>query len=201
MTITHGYATLAQIKARLGIADIASDALLEDAVTQASRVIDGYCGRRFWADSSASSRDYLACHDGSHVATDDLSTVTGATVTVDANGDGIAETVWQAGWFVALPRNGVRGGVEGWPCTQLDATSGRLFPARGVVSVAGKWGWAAVPAPVTAACLSVAAAIHESRNAPFGVAGSGEYGVFRVQGLDRQTEEQLRPYRSLAAVA
>lgn len=62
MSITNGYATRNQIKAalRIGTADTVDDDLIDNCAGAASRLIDGYCNRKFWAVGSATSRVYQA---------------------------------------------------------------------------------------------------------------------------------------------
>ncbi len=52
MAITNGYCTLAELKASLAITDSVDDTPLEAAVTAASRMIDDYTGRFFYADGT-----------------------------------------------------------------------------------------------------------------------------------------------------
>ena len=54
MAITNGYATLAELKARMGIplADTADDTILEAVIESASRMIDRFCGRQFFQNAA-----------------------------------------------------------------------------------------------------------------------------------------------------
>jgi len=52
MAITNGYCSLAEIKSALRITDSVDDSLLELSVNAASREIDGYCERVFYASST-----------------------------------------------------------------------------------------------------------------------------------------------------
>jgi hypothetical protein len=49
------------------------------------------------------------------------------------------------------------------------------------VEVTGVFGWPAVPAPVVQATMLVASELFRLRDAPFGVAGFGEFGAVRVR--------------------
>ncbi|MGA1076569.1 MAG: phage head-tail connector protein, partial [Ilumatobacteraceae bacterium] len=55
MSITNGYCTLADLKTILRIADNVDDTMLEARITEASRVIDQHCDRRFYADTAATA--------------------------------------------------------------------------------------------------------------------------------------------------
>src|SRR3990167_6996553 len=79
MAITSGYATLAEIKALVGVTAATHEADLERAVEAASRRIDGWCGRYFYQDASTSAREYTP-DDDLVLAGDDISTATGLTV-------------------------------------------------------------------------------------------------------------------------
>ena len=68
MAITNGYCSLAEIKAALRIpsADTVDDALLETAVESASRLVDGFAGRNFYANGTATRyytpEDRIVCN-------------------------------------------------------------------------------------------------------------------------------------------
>jgi len=61
MAITNGYCTQDELKTFVGIptSDSADDSLIDDAVTAASRQIDAFCGRQFYADGAASARKFF----------------------------------------------------------------------------------------------------------------------------------------------
>lgn len=85
MAITNGYATLNELKARVGIpvADTTDDAILEAVVEAASRTIDVVCNRQFF--SSAAQTRYFDVHSGVKVFIDDLQSAT--LVATDRNLD------------------------------------------------------------------------------------------------------------------
>ena len=61
MAITNGYCTQNELKTFVGIptSDTADDSLLDDAINAASRQIDAFCGRYFYADGSTSARKFF----------------------------------------------------------------------------------------------------------------------------------------------
>ena len=61
MAITNGYCNQNQLKAFVGIptSDSVDNDLLDDAVNAASRQIDAFCGRIFYAQSSATARKFF----------------------------------------------------------------------------------------------------------------------------------------------
>ncbi len=139
----------------------------------------------------------------------DLVSVT--TLKTDASGDGIFETVWTTGDYQLLTANGtpnVNAGPEAKPYTQIKAIGAQTFPCAWAwnsradrVEITGTWGWPQVPVGVREACKLLAVESGKLlREAPFGVAGFGEFGVVRVRD-NRKAMAYLAPYRrGLAAV-
>lgn len=183
MALGDSYATLAQLKAHLGITDAIDDTLLTNALASTSRGIELVCGRVFNDAGSASAREYPP-QTGRKVYTDDFHTTTGLVVATDADANGVYETVWTSAQYRAGPLNGVVGGQPGWPFYRLRAAVGSsftLYEGDCLVQVTARWGWAAVPDPIRQACLVVASEMHKLKDAPFGVAGFGDYGAVRVR--------------------
>ena len=177
------------------------------AITSASRAVDAFCDRDFADAGSVSARKFAPC-SGYEVEVDDFSTTTGLLVATDT---GYNETYGHALTigtdFRVEPVNQRRGGLA-WP---THATR----PARDLVGVRVPgpdrrtalrsglrgWGWATVPEPVKQATKVMAAAYYKMGEAPFGVAGFGEYGAIRVRD-NPVAANLLRPYaRAAIAVA
>lgn len=200
MAITNGYCTLAEIKAFVNIVDSNDDNELEDAVNSASRQIDAYCGRKFYADGSTSAKVYRT-RNPYMVVVDDISTSTGLVLKYDDSDDGIYETTVASTEFVLLPLNGEAFGIDGLGFTSIELlTDGpHEFPTthtnnRPRVQVTANWGFAAVPEPVRQACLMLSSENFAMRNTPLGIAGVGEFGVLAVR-QNRQITRMLDPYR------
>ena len=183
MTITAGLVTLAEIRARLQFAtdDTADDSILEAVVMGVSRLIENYCGRKFYADTADATRYYTAEFADLLFLDDDLISVT--TLKTDTDGDRTYETTWTASTHYELePANA---SVDGQPYTRIATApnSAYLFPvgmARGV-QVVGKFGYATtVPTAVKEACLLQCERIYKRKDAPFGVLGSAEMGQMMV---------------------
>ena len=88
MTITNGYATLAEVKREAAIEslDVVDDAVLEQCIEDASRLIDGHCGgRQFYA--AAASYQYDAPRDGDRTLWLGQDWLSFSAIT---NGDGVA---------------------------------------------------------------------------------------------------------------
>lgn len=197
MAIGEPYATVTELKARLDIADSVDDTRLTQALNAASYGVDRYCGRTFSQADSGSARVYPGAADRRLVSTDDHHTAA-PTVETDDDGDGAFETAWSAADFQLEPINGVVGGRSGWPFTRLVAVGSRRFPAGPAarVRVTATWGWVAVPAPVKEATLIVAEEVFKLADAPFGVAGFGEFGAMRVR-MNSAAVTMLEPFRRL----
>lgn len=201
MAIVNGYTTLLELKGFVGIpaADTGDDTLLELAVETASRWIDHYTGRRFWIDVAVVARTYTAT-TYNLLDVDPISTLTGLVVKTDDNDDGTYETTWTIGTdFRAAPANAAANGV---PWNQLVAIGSRTFPTATSrrfpgVEVTAKGGWpAAPPSDIKQACLLQSARLWKRKDAPFGVAGSADFGEMRLlSALDPTVTDLLSPYR------
>ena len=193
------YATLAELRAYVGIpvADTADDTLLTLALDAAASEIDAYTDRTF-TQSAASARTYTAT-SATQVDVTPFATTTGLVVKTDDDADGTFETTWVLNTDYRLEP--VNAAADGRPWTRLVSLGTRTFPRhtyRPGVEVVAAWGWgAAVPAAVKQANLLQAARLWQRKNAPFGVAGSVEFGseVRLLDELDRDVQRLLRAYR------
>jgi hypothetical protein len=181
------YATVEELKSRLGITDTTDDFELTLAVQAASRSIDEICGRYFWRGTD--TRTYVP-ESLWRQATDDLVSVT--TLKVDQDGDGAYEQTWTSGTDYALEvapgRYNVSSKGEQWPYTGFTAVnSGKLLPFiypwrhLDAIQITGVFGWPAVPLSVKQAALIAGTDLFKMKDAPFGVAGIGDLGVLRIK--------------------
>ena len=90
MAIIDGYATLADLKARLDITSDDKDAILEQVIEAASRQVDGWCGRPF--ASGEATRQLTADNSGMVIMPNDLHTI--SEIAVDRDDDRVYETIW-----------------------------------------------------------------------------------------------------------
>jgi len=205
MAITNGYATLAEIKAYLSISDTTDDTLLEKLVESSSRSIDKIANRRFYADTSATTRLYRAYSD-IFVYTDDISGTSGLVVKVDEDGNGTySKTVTLNTDFILDP---LTASALGRPFTQLTMVSNTetwpIFPGltqnglRPGVQVTAKFGWPSVPSDVNVACLILTADLYKRKDAPGGVLGLGDLGVIRMSPVGRDVSQMVRAYQKIA---
>lgn len=199
MALGASYATTAELKSYAGDSEATDDTKYDDALAAASRSIDKYCHRQFNVASSATARVYYP--GGSHVVqVDDISTTTGLVIKTDEGNDGTYEVTWDAADYQLEPINGVVDGETGWPYWMIRAVRSRTWPGRhsledtAPLQVTATWGWAAVPSPVKMACLMLGMeTLKLAREAPFGVAGFGAFGVVRVRDNPRAMA-LLQPY-------
>lgn len=196
MALGDSYATLAQLKARLDITDTTDDDRLTASLASGSREIEAWCGRQFNDAATATARVYrtTTCY---RTTVDDFSTTTGLIVATDTDDDGTYDETWTSADYELEPFNGVVSGMSGWPYNRILAVESLRFPTgrrRATVQVTARWGWTAVPAPVQEACLMIASGTFKAGDAPFGVAGFGEFGPVRVR-MNTQAQTLLAPYR------
>lgn len=192
MTITNGYATLAEIRAELGnyvASDTSDDSRLEVAVESASRLIDNHTGRRFWQDGSVATREYdVDPNEPYCLYVDDISTTTGLLVKVDTDDDGTFETSLTITTdFILRPLNaGDESPVRPYTEVYRLTTSG-TFPILGSgrpgAQVTAKFGWPAVPMDVKRACLILATQLFKAGDAAFGILQMGDGSGTRVSAI------------------
>ena len=201
------YATVDEIHDLIRIDDDADDAVIEAALSGASRAIDHACDPRpgHWRQFgrtdtpqdrwfTPSRRGYSAPWRDQWVAiTDDIASSSGVLVAADLTGDGSYVEITGT---TLLPRNA---GAQGLPWDSILFT-GSSMPIPPIIAesvkVTAEWGWPAVPGPIHEACLIQTNRLIMRRDAPFGVAGSPEVGseVRLLARLDPDVETMVRPY-------
>lgn len=192
------YAPLETLKSRLGISDADDDFELHGACFAASRSVEQYCERVFYRSQSEARtfvpRGYYCLKLPEF---NDLVSV--SSLKTDATGDGTFEVTWSSTDYQLLPN--ATSGPETKPYAQVKAVGTRTFPvpatvlARSdLVEITGVWGWPSVPYMVREATLILAADYWKLKDAPFGVAGFGDFGPMRVRDNHR-VAALLDPYR------
>jgi len=207
MTITNGYATRNQVKAalRIGTADTIDDDLIDNCVGAASRLIDGYCNRRFWSNGTA-TRVYQA-EDSFYCSIDDIAG-TAITLKTSSFADGNFDVTWKASDYQLEPLNGNLDGLT-WSYDKIRAVGDYLFPTvnanygeQALVQVTAVFGWPSVPEPVTQATIIQASRIFKRYDSPLGVVGFGDLGQIRVSRyLDPDMAQLVEPYRRMRIYA
>lgn len=183
MAIGDPYATLADLKDRLGdISDAEDDDILNGALASASDGVEDFTRRQFNKETVASARVYYPV--GFRIAhVDDFHTDTDLVIATDESGDGSFSTTWSGSDFQLEPLNGMRGGQPGWPFWHIRAVGDRRFPLndRAALQVTAQWGWGAVPDQVREATLILAEDLAKLKDTPFGVGGFGDFGRIRAR--------------------
>jgi hypothetical protein len=208
MAITNGYATRNQIKAalRIGTADNIDDDLIDNCAGAASRLIDGYCNRKFWSVGSATSRVYTA-EDDYYCSIDDIAG-TALTLKTSSLADGVFDVTWTVTDYQLEPLNGNLDGLT-WSYDKIRAVGDYLFPnvnanygSQALVQVTATFGWPSVPEPVTQATIIQASRLFKRYDSPLGVAGFGDMGAIRVsRALDPDVAQLVEPYRRMRLFA
>jgi len=203
MTITNGYCTLDEIKRELAIESlhILADAVLERAIEDASRMVDAYCARQFYA--AAASGYYDVPEDSTLWMGDDWVSVSSVV-----NGDG---TAIAASLYDAWPRNAVSK-----VAVRLKDSSGLSWAANsggdeiGVITVTGSSGYvdraasdaksALVISNTKRAALIIASALYRKRTGQETQAATvtGAGVVLTPQGIPRDAVQLLEGYRRMA---
>lgn len=199
MAITNGYCTLTDVKQAIRVTDDLDNALLETAIETASRMVDGYCERRFWTNGTETRtfapRDYFT------LDVDDIATNT-ITIKTSSNLDQTFDVTWTSADFQTHPLNGQASGVAA-PVTQIRATGSYLFtPYRGeaTAQVTAVFGYGtAVPTQIKHATILLASRQFKRYDSPTGVLGFGDFGPVRVSNrLDPDVAMILNPFRRSA---
>lgn len=200
MTLVNAYATVQQVRDQLSDKDARVDeAQLERAISAASRAVDRWCGRRFWADSSAVVLTYRP-EESCKAAVDDISSTTDLVVKTDDDNDGVFETTWTIGTdFQLEPLNAAASGTA-YAWWDLVAIGSQRFPTHGPrarLQVTARFGWSAVPEQVTDATILKSVALFKRKDAPFGVAGFADFGAVRITRADPDVLDLLRPFQQV----
>jgi hypothetical protein len=197
LAITNGYCTLADVKAALRITDTIDDALLENSINSASRMIDQYCNRYFYSSSAGEVRYYKA-NDGFVCWIDDAQSI--SEIKTASTDPLIFDTTWEAGDYQVLPANRWANGAY-YPITGITATDNYLFPVwadMALVKVTGQFGWSSTPEPIKFACIIQASRLFKRLESPLGVAGVSDIGIMRVgANIDGDVAQLINPFRLL----
>ena len=187
VTVNQAYCSAEELKSRLGIGDTADDFEVGLAVAAANGTIEEITGRYFWRGPSTDVRTYIPTSIYQQTI-DDLVSVT--SVKVDRDGDGVYEETWTSGTdyqlYVWPGHYNTTAFGETWPYTGFNIVGPKFIPVvwpwshLDRIQVTGVFGWPAVPRNVKQAALIAAADLFRLKDAPFGIAGFGEFAM-RIQ--------------------
>jgi hypothetical protein len=197
VAVTNGYTDVIALREHLGDtrSDVLNEKLLERAIDAASRAIDDFTGRRFWADPSPVVRTYRP-RLVDQVYVHDFASTTGLVVKTDDTGTGVFGTTWTIGTDFQVEPLGADEDSAAW--TGLGAIGTREFTVttsrRPLLQVTAAYGWPAVPKAIEEACVLKAASLFQRKDSPQGVAGFGDFGVVRISRRDPHVMELLEGY-------
>jgi len=192
MTITNGYATVVDLSSYL-TSDQLETSQYESAIEDASRWVDGYCGRRFYADTTATARKYPPPQDAGRPLGDRYA---GEPLTVDDFWDLATLVVTDRSSTLTIDTHfqtepaGIRAPEENFPYWILRPLQwvwqNSVYPGQTSITVTAKWGWQTVPNAVKRATLMQAAWFIHGRDTRFGIAGFDAVGgVARIRGNEQ----------------
>ena len=178
MSITNGYTTLAQLKAKLlpeGVTFTTNDSMVENIIEAVSRWIDAYCGRIFYVTGSE-TRVYTPIT--SHlVVTDDIATITSVKLDTGSRAYG---TTMASTDYDTLPYNTTATVMPIMGLTLSPNSAYSFYPnISKSVQIVGTFG---VPSGCTwleqvrEACEIQCARIYKRKDSPFGVTGMNALG-------------------------
>jgi len=177
------YWTPAALKNRVRITNTNQDYEIPAACFAASRAIEQACERTFYRTASATVRTFVpsGMYELKLGPYNDL--VSLATLKTDTAGDGSFATTWAGTDYQLLPLN-PGAAPEVRPYTKIKAVLNTFPVVTGFgrddrVQLTGVFGWPAVPWAVKKATQLLAEEM--LKDAPFGVAGIGDFGVVRVR--------------------
>lgn len=212
--LTHAYATVDDLREHLGESKPGNlpENLLIRALNAASRAVDNYTDRRFWQDSTVTTRTVQFGGDPYNLLLPgdaEISDATGLALATD-DGSGTFPNAWTVGTDFRLSpydANTESSRYKAW--WLLEGTGTRRFDVRGAswgvwrqssgwyypVQVTARFGWSSVPPEVEEATLLKAAALFKRKDAPFGVMQFGDIAAVRVTRQDIDVIELLAPYQ------
>lgn len=181
--IGSDYLTRQELKDYMNLqgTDDDEDALVDDAISSASREIERHTHRQFNDAGAASSRLYVA-QRCDMIAVDDFWTDAGFILEVDVNGDGTWTTANAADYQLS-PLNRMTHGMP-WVYWKIEMVGSLSLPVgpRANVRVTARWGWESVPADIKQACKIHASDTFQLKDSRMGVAGSDQFGtIVRVR--------------------
>jgi hypothetical protein len=206
------YVSMEELKSSDGLKESAintkDDYEMQRAVLTATSLINDLCGQHFYRLTETRTYSYQSIYE---IFIDSLVPGTITSFKLDYDGDGIYEANWTENTDYQTsryqdsynprnfgedrPHNYVRvlmggpGGTQGgqflpfiWPWTPNNR-----------IEITATWGWKEIPQNVHHAALLLAVDLFKMKDAPWGVAGTSELGMVRVQS-NPQIMELLKKY-------
>ena len=184
--MSNQYVTKAQVKANLGLSGTSQDDNIDRSINSASRLIDMYCNRRFWQDSTVTVKTFTP-KSTVYIDVPDISTATGLIVKLDTTDNGTFDTTLTKDTdYYLLPTNPqynkqVSSTDHYYPYTEiriLEQRSSERFEPLIInnIQITAKFGWSAVPETIEQATLIQAIRLWKRKDTPFNVFGNETTG-------------------------
>jgi hypothetical protein len=187
------YISLALFKANLKTTATTHEELMAFAIGTASRQVEDFCRRRFYADPTTTVRSYsprdrtFPVSYGEKILVDDIASTTGLVVEVGRDSSWTAVTSYDT-----EPDNAL---ADYKPITGLIRLNANWTTvASNRVRVTAKHGWPAVPQAVQQATLLQATRLYLRKDSPEGVMGTAEWGLIRMSRVDPDVAELLKDF-------
>ena len=128
------YASIADLKTALAVTSTTDDALMRKIIDSASRMIDKYCGRKFYVEATTKYYD-----GATRLWIDDLLSIDSSGLTTDEDGDATHENTLATTDYILYPLNG-------YPKTYIEISNDSDYGSFGggvkkSVQIAGKFGY------------------------------------------------------------
>lgn len=183
-----------ELKQCVGAHRTSRDEDYERAIAAATQRIDRWTGRRFLRDETSTSRLFRAEFPG-RVLVGDFTDPEGVVVETDDLGDG-SWTTWEPEqWQAEADDRGngrfVRLDGEPWRWVGVTDPALRAFPVcdrRPRVRVTAVWGWEAVPAAVSQACMELSILFFQPGSRSPELVGAASLDVARSLLMDYAVE-------------
>lgn len=201
MAVENGYATVEEIRDQMGDTAARIDIdVIERSIEAASRLIDSLCGQRFWLDPTPVARTFSPV-DNLFVFVGGIGSTTGLVVQSDTGGNGTYSETWTLDTdFLLTPPNAPFFNSSAYSWSGIQAVGSKTFivgARRPSLKVTAKWGWTVVPSDIVKATILQTVRIIRLKDAPFGIAGMGEFGAVRIAKVDPNVESLVRPFYRL----
>ncbi len=181
------YCTVEALKSRLAVTNTASDLELHAACFAASRWLEQYCERHFWRTAATEVRTFAPTDWWVLRLPEFNDLVSVATIVTDEAGSGNFVTTWAVSDYQLLTgiggdRYNAQAAPERKPYTAIKSVGTRRWPwiyttpsRSDRVQITGVYGWPTVPRAIKQAAQLLAAELFRRKDAPFGVAGEGQF--------------------------
>lgn len=193
------YATLAEFKAAITIADTVDDTDLQRALDAATAWIDHYTGRTFGSVDTTYAARLFQPYDTDTLNVPDLASVT--ALEIDTQGDDTFATDLQPTDYDLYPLY-VLPGMGGYTQIRLKPTAPSWFILGYQVRVTAFWGFGSTPAAVKQACILLASRWFHRLSVPFSMWEAPQTGqLATLSASDADVIALLAPYVASSGAA